>query len=230
MIHPFLEWLGNTKWSVALLESYYVWPLVESTHVLTLALFVGTVLMMDLRLVGAAFRGVPVSAFTGRLLPWTRVGFAVMVVTGLLLFYSSPLRYYHNLFFRIKVILLVAAGLNVWLFHSRIHRRVASWDHDYRAPRAARVAGLVSIVVWTGVVFSGRLVAYNWFDCDIQPQPDWVNWAAGCPAEMIEAEVVEGETVEGETVRDASGVGGTAEAASEIRAVAGGPSSAGGDP
>ena len=187
MIHSFLEWLGNTPWSVALLESYYVWPLVESTHVLTLALFVGTAIMMDLRLVGVAFRGIPVSAFTGRLLPWTRLGFAVMVATGLLLFYSSPLRYYHNLFFRIKVVLLVLAGINIWLFHTRIHRTIHRWDDDFRAPRAARVAGLVSLVVWTGVVFSGRLVAYNWFDCDIQPQPDWVNWVAGCPDLEVEA-------------------------------------------
>lgn len=219
MIHSFLEWLGNTRWSVALLESYYVWPLVESTHVLTLALFVGTVVMMDLRLVGLAFRGVPVSAFTGRLLPWTRVGFAVMVVTGLLLFYSSPLRYYHNLFFRVKVLLLVAAGLNVWFFHSRIHRSVASWGGAFRSPRAARVAGLISVIAWTGVVFSGRLVAYNWFDCDIQPQPDWVNWAAGCPVEKIE----------GEVARDPSGAAVTSEDLSETSAVADG-SAAGGDP
>lgn len=180
MIVSVLEWLGGTKWSVMLLESYYVWPLLESTHVLTLALFVGTALMMDLRLVGVGFRGVPVSSFTGRLLPWTRVGFAIMVVTGLLLFYSSPLRYYHNIFFRVKVVLLVAAGLNVFLFHSRVHRRLAEWDRDARPPRAARVAGIVSLMVWTGVVFSGRLVAYNWFDCDIQPQPGWVNVLAQC--------------------------------------------------
>ena len=186
MIHDVLEWIGNTPWSIALLESYYVWPLVESTHVLTLALFVGTAVMMDLRLVGVAFRGMTVSAFTRRLLPWTRVGFTVMVITGLLLFYSSPLRYYYNLFFRIKVILLVVAGVNAWLFHSRIHRSVDSWDDAFRAPRAARLAGVVSLIAWTGVVFSGRLVAYNWFDCDIQPQPDWVNWAAACPLELGE--------------------------------------------
>jgi hypothetical protein len=187
VIVPFLEWVGSTKWSVMLLESYYVWPLLESTHVLTLALFVGTAVMMDLRLVGIAFPGVPVSAFTGRLLPWTRFGFTVMVVTGLLLFYSSPLRYYHNLFFRVKVLLLIVAGLNVWLFHSRIHLRIAEWDHDSRPPRAARMAGLVSLIAWTGVVFSGRLVAYNWFDCDIQPQPAWVNTLAGCTVESDEA-------------------------------------------
>ncbi|MDH3271427.1 MAG: hypothetical protein OEN56_08860 [Gemmatimonadota bacterium] len=186
MIHEFLEWLGSTEWSVRLLESYYVWPLMESTHVLTLALFVGTAVMMDLRLVGFAFRGVPVSAFTHRLLPWTRLGFAIMLVTGLLLFYSSPLRYYYNLFFRIKVILLIVAGFNIWWFHSRIHRSLEEWENEFRAPRAARMAGVVSLVVWTGVVFSGRLVAYNWFDCDIQPQPDWVNWAAGCRIEPDE--------------------------------------------
>jgi hypothetical protein len=180
VIVSFLEWLGATPWSVALLESYYVWPLLESTHVLTLALFVGTTIMMDLRLVGLAFRGVPASAFTGRMLPWTRVGFGIMVATGLLLFYSSPLRYWYNLFFRLKVVLLAAAGLNVWFFHSRIHRRISEWDDDRPPPKAARVAGIVSLVAWTGVVFSGRLVAYNWFDCDIQPQPAWVNFLAGC--------------------------------------------------
>ena len=180
MIVDFLEWMGSTKWSVMLLESYYAWPLVESTHVVTLALFVGTAFMLDLRLVGIAFRGIPASAFTDRLLPWTRVGFAIMVVTGLLLFYSSPLRYYYNLFFRVKLVLLVLAGANVFLFHSRIYRSIGSWDNDRHPPIAARVAGIVSLVAWTGVVFSGRLVAYNWFDCDIQPQPEWVNTLAGC--------------------------------------------------
>ena len=183
MIRSLLEWLGNTPWSVRLLESLYAWSLVESTHVLTLGLFVGTAVMMDLRLVGLTFGSVPVSEFTGRLLPWTRAGFAVMAVTGLLLFYSSPLRYYHNLFFRIKVLLLIVAGLNVWLFHGRIHRNVAAWDLDAAPPRAARIAGAVSLLVWALVVVSGRLVAYNWFECDLQPQPELVNRVAGCVLE-----------------------------------------------
>lgn len=179
-MRPFLEWLGNTPWSVALLESFYVWPLIESTHVLTIALFVGTAMMMDLRLLGVSFGSVPVSAFTHRMLRWTRGGFAVMVVTGLLIFYSAPLRYYHNVFFRFKVLLLLLVGLNIWLFHGRIHKRVAEWDHDVVPPRAARLAGAVSLLSWTLIVIAGRMIAYNWFDCDIQPQPGWVNWAAGC--------------------------------------------------
>lgn len=176
----FLEWLGGTPWSIALLESFWVWPLVESTHVLSITLFVGTTAMMDLRLLGVAFRSVPVTAFTHRLLPWTRFGFAIMVATGLLLFYSNPLRYYHNIFFRIKLILLVVAGVNVWWFHYRTHREVAKWDDDPVPARSARVAGVVSLFAWAFVVVAGRMIAYNWFDCDIQPQSDFVNWAAGC--------------------------------------------------
>ena len=162
------------------MESLYVWPLLESTHVLSLGLFVGTAVMNDLRLLGWTMREVPVSEVTGRLLPWTRIGFAVMLTTGLLLFYSSPVRYYHNIFFRFKVLLLIVAGLNAFVFHRGIHRRVAEWDNDTQLPRAARVAGAVSLIAWALIVVSGRLIAYNWIDCDIQPQSNLINWAAGC--------------------------------------------------
>jgi hypothetical protein len=180
VLRDFLVWLGETPWSVRLLESYYVWPLIESTHVLTIALFVGTAAMMDLRLLGVSFGGVPASEFTSRMLPWTRGAFAVMVLTGLLIFYSAPVRYYHNVFFRAKMILLVISGLNIWLFHGRIHKRVAEWDVDAVPPRSARIAGAVSLTVWALIVVFGRMIAYNWFDCDLQPQPGWVNWAAAC--------------------------------------------------
>lgn len=182
-IQAFLEWLGRTPWSVALLESLYVWPLLESAHVLTLAVFLGTAAMNDLRLLGLTLRHVPVPEVTGRLLRWTRGAFIVMAVTGLLLFYSNPVRYYHNIFFRVKVVLLIGAGLNAWLFHGRIHRRVAKWQLDTVPPRAARLAGAVSLGVWAAIVIAGRMIAYNWFDCDIQPQPALVNWAAGCPVD-----------------------------------------------
>jgi len=181
-VERFLEWLGNTPWSVALIESLWVWPLLESTHVLTLGLFVGLVMVNDLRLVGWALKRVPVSEVTGRLLPWAQGGFVVMVITGALLFYSDPLRYYHNVFFRFKMLLLIFAGLNAFVFHRKIHRRVAEWEGDAVLPREARIAGAVSLVAWILIVFAGRLIAYNWFDCDIQPQPGWVNWAAACPS------------------------------------------------
>ena len=104
-----------------------------------------------------------------------------MVVTGALLFYAIPVRTYQSIFFRVKVAMLLLAGLNVWLFHSRVepsHRRRGIWRRSH--PSAARVAAVVSLVLWAGIIVAGRMIAYNWFDCDIQPQSDFINWAAGC--------------------------------------------------
>ena len=176
----FVEWLAGTSWSIALHESLYLYPLIESTHVLTLTLFVGLTVMLDLRLLGLAMRHVPVSQVTSRLLPWAKAGFVIMVITGLLLFYAIPVRTYQSIFFRAKVAMLLLAGVNVWLFHSRVERSVADWDLAPTTPVAARVAAIVSLLLWAGIVVAGRMIAYNWFDCDIQPQSDFINWAAGC--------------------------------------------------
>lgn len=175
-----MEWLAATRGSVALHESLYMYPLVESAHVLTLCLFVGTAVMFDLRLLGLTLRQVPVSEVSRRLLPWTAAGFVVMVVTGVLLFYAIPVRTYENIFFRVKVVLLLLAGLNVWVFHRRVQRTRDEWDLAPVPPHGARVAAIVSLTLWAGIIVSGRMIAYNWFDCDIQPQPAIVNWAAGC--------------------------------------------------
>jgi hypothetical protein len=177
---PLLEWLASTRWSIALHESLFMYPLIESTHVIAITLFVGLAVMLDVRLLGITLKQVPVSEMLDRVLPWTKVGFVVMMVTGFLLFYAIPVRNYQNIFFRIKVIMLLLAGLNVWLFHERVEKRVADWDLDPIPPKAARVAAVVSLVLWASIVVAGRMIAYNWFDCDIQPQPDFINWAAGC--------------------------------------------------
>ena len=142
----FLEWLAATPYSVALHESLFMYPLVESTHVLALTLFVGLAVMLDLRLLGLALRQVPVSEVIHRLLPWTKAGFLIMMTTGLLLFYAIPVRNYQNLFFRIKMVMLILAGINVWVFHTRTERSVAAWDLNPITPRGARVAAIVSLL------------------------------------------------------------------------------------
>ena len=129
-----------------------------------------------------------------RLLPWTRVGFVIMVVTGFLLFYAIPVRSYQNIFFRVKVVLLLLAGLNAFLFHSGIFKRVASWDRAIPPPPRARFAGGASLLLWATIIFAGRMIAYNWFDCDRQPQPAWVNWAAGCVVEESATPSTSGES------------------------------------
>jgi hypothetical protein len=157
------EWLGATAGSIALRESAWVYPIIESVHVLGLCVFVGLATLLDLRLVGMAFRTDRVSEVAGRLLPWTLSGFAVMVFTGVMLFYSDPMRFYGNVFFRIKLVLLILAGLNAWVFHATVYLRVAAWDMDAVPPRGARAAGAASLVLWMGVVTTGRMIAYNWF-------------------------------------------------------------------
>jgi hypothetical protein len=179
-VHGFLEWLGQTRRSVALLESLYFWPQLESAHVLMVALFLGTAAFNDLRLLGWGLTRVPTAEITGQLLRITRWAFLVMVITGVLIFYSNPVHYWHNVFFRIKLLLLAVAGLNIALFHGRIHRSVSQWGHMALPPRPARVAGLVSLLAWAGIVVAGRLIAYNWFDCKVSTPPRLIAWAAGC--------------------------------------------------
>jgi uncharacterized protein YacL len=176
---PFCEWLAATSGSIGLHESLYAYPLIESLHVLTLCLFVGMSVLLDLRLLGLALTQVPLTDITNRLMPWMIAGFVVMVVTGALLFYAIPVRSYQNVFFRLKVIFLILAGLNAWTFHNTIYRRVHEWDTDAQAPRRARVAGAASLVLWACIIIAGRMIAYNWFDCDI-PQRPFITWAAGC--------------------------------------------------
>jgi len=122
--------------------------------------------MLDLRLVGLALRRTPFSQVMGQLGPWMAGGFAVMVASGLLLFYAIPVRTYLNIFFRIKVGMLALAGLNAWVFQRSVYRHVAAWDLDARPPRRARVAGWVSLGLWACIVVAGRMIAYNWFDVD----------------------------------------------------------------
>lgn len=181
----FAQWLDTHAWSTALHESFYMYPLIETTHVLTLCLFVGTVVMVDLRLLGLTLREVPVSQVTARLLPYSVVGFVIMFVTGVLLFYAIPVRTYQSVFFRVKLLMLVVAAANVWFFHRRVARDRKRWDDQAVPPLGARLSAVVSISMWCGVIVAGRMIAYNWFDCDRQPQLDFVNWAAGCVVEAI---------------------------------------------
>ena len=179
-VHNLMQWMADTEWSVGLHESRYAYTIIESVHVWTLCLFVGFAILLDLRLLGVTLKRVPVSQMLTRLLPWTKVSFVLMVVSGVLLYYAIPLRTYHNVFFRLKVVLLVLAALNAWVFHEGpIYRRLVEWDVSAVPPRRAKIAGAVSLVLWAAIVFSGRMIAYNWFDCET-PQSAFIDTVAGC--------------------------------------------------
>ena len=162
-LSSFFRWLEATSGSVYIRESIIVYPLIETTHVLTLTLFLGLIALLDLRLLGVGLRGVPVSQVAGRLLPWALFGFALMAISGMLLFYSGPVKAAGNIFFQIKVVMIALTGVNALLFHLTIHKRVAAWDNDPAPPARAKLAGVLSLLLWSGVVICGRMQAYNWF-------------------------------------------------------------------
>ena len=160
-----VEWLGNTSWSIALHESRYVFLVVLMIHVLTVSVFVGTAVMIDLRLLGRTMTRVPASQVVARLLPWSEAGFAVMVVTGALLFYAAPLARYENIFFRAKMVAILLAIINIWVFRRGAYRHVDEWDLDPDPPRQARIAGTISLVLLALIITAGRMMAYQdyWF-------------------------------------------------------------------
>jgi uncharacterized membrane protein len=178
-ISTFVGWLAQTPWSIALHESLYAYTWIETAHVIAITLFVGTIAMVDFRLLGFAWNTVPVSQMTARILPWTVAGFAIMIVTGVLLFYAIPVRSWHSVWFRAKLVLLLVGAVNIFVFHFRVRRDRAAWDTAQRTPLGARISALVSLTVWLSIIVLGRMIAYNWFDCD-KPQSQLIYTAAGC--------------------------------------------------
>src|SRR5260370_37994191 len=114
----FCEWVANTPGSIALHESRWGYSIVESIHVLSLCLFLGMAVILDLRLLGVTMRRTAVSEGVGQLLPWPAAGFPLIVVTGALLFYAIPVRTFPKNLFRVKVGLVISACLHVLFFYS----------------------------------------------------------------------------------------------------------------
>jgi len=165
----FFRWLQETPASIGIRESTWTYPIIESVHVLGLCLFLGFALLWDLRLLNVTLRRVPVSEVQARVMPWTNVGFIIMVISGVLLFYAEPVRFYGNIFFRVKLVAVVLAGLNAGFFHFfTAGNRLVDWDNSPVSPASAKAAGLFSLFLWACVVVFGRFIAYNWFDPIVQ--------------------------------------------------------------
>jgi hypothetical protein len=154
------QWLNDSAVSVWLREGEWPFPIIETIHILGLGLSVGTIMWVDLRLMGLVTKRYRVSEIVGPLEPWAMAGFAVMFVSGLLLFISEPMKCFTTLSFQLKALMRVLTGLNVWYFHAKVYPGVAAWDEAVIAPRPARMVGIVSIVLWFGIIIAGRWTAY----------------------------------------------------------------------
>lgn len=157
----FCQWLDSTRLNAAMRMSLWFFPTFDTIHTLGIVLVAGTIMLVDLRLLGLALRSHPVAAVVERVVPWTLWGFALMFVTGASLFSSEAVKLYHSPAFRIKLVLLALAGLNALIFHRTIYRDVANWDHGSVAPLRARLAGLLSLAFWIAIIVAGRAIAYG---------------------------------------------------------------------
>lgn len=155
------QWLEHTPFATAISESVWLFPLIEGSHILALPLSVGMILMFDLRLLGLAFRSGSTSRMMSDLARWSKVGFAIMFVTGGLLFMTQAGKAYGNGFFRAKLLFLLILGINAAVYQIVFYPRMDQWDASGRTPLGARVCGVLSLVVWIGVIICGRTMAYQ---------------------------------------------------------------------
>jgi hypothetical protein len=160
LIITICTWLEQTAIGTSIRESLWLFPIIETVHIFGIILLVGATSILDLRLMGLTFRDESVSKIAGRFIPWALAGFIIQVTTGFLLFSSEATKMYGNLGFQIKMLLIVVAGINALLFHSIAYQSVGKWEYDPVGPLSARAAGLISILLWFGIVAAGRWIAY----------------------------------------------------------------------
>jgi hypothetical protein len=156
-----LEWLQGTGVAVQIRDGLYTFPLLESIHVVGLALVFGTIAILDLRLLGVASTHRAVSRVMADLLKWTWAAFALTAVTGGLMFITNAVVYFHNTFFRAKMILLVLAAVNMLVFELTARKTIAQWDRSATTPPLAKVVATLSLVIWVGVIVAGRVIGFT---------------------------------------------------------------------
>jgi hypothetical protein len=153
--------IHDTPIGEAMRESAWMFPTMESIHVVALVLVAGTISIVDLRLLGVSSRNRAVTKLSAEMLPWTWSAFVLAVITGGLLFTSNAVKYSENIPFRIKMVLLACAGINMLIFHFLTWKSISNWDNSTATPAAAKLAGALSLLFWIGVVAAGRWIGFT---------------------------------------------------------------------
>jgi hypothetical protein len=161
MYEALLRWLEATTLAQTIAENDLLFPSIEAVHVMAITLVIGTIFIVDLRLLGLASLERAAHRLMGEILPITWSAFALAVVTGLLLFIAKAHSYGTNFFFLGKMVLLALAGLNMLMFHFAAGREAGLWGAGVRPPRGARIAAGLSLTIWLGVVVFGRWIGFT---------------------------------------------------------------------
>ena len=155
-----LTWIDNTQMAETIRVSLWIFPALEIGHVAAIALVLGSIARVDLRLAGLVSRDRSISEVSREMLPWTWLSFAVATLFGVLLFVGQPVRYVEVAFFDAKIILILLAGLNMLVFEHLTRRDMAEWDRDPIPPLRVRLAGGLSLAFWISVLLLGRLIGF----------------------------------------------------------------------
>jgi hypothetical protein len=154
-----LVYLETSGLATLMRQSQWLYPLVEIAHILGFVTLVGSVAMLDLRLLGCS-RSLPVSGMARHLLPWSLGSLLLVVPSGLMMFSAHATEFADNTAFRVKMLLLATAAANAAWFHRTSFRSVGDWNTGVAPPLQSRVAAGVSLALWIGVIGCGRLIAY----------------------------------------------------------------------
>jgi hypothetical protein len=154
-----LEWVESTNLSTALREGALLYPIIGGVHLLGIALFGGMLVMTDLRLLGWAMRRRTVSEILEQFRVWKRAGFVLVVLSGLLLAWAEPLKLYRSLSFWVKMALLVSVGVHALVFRKGVYEDAKALDAGL-TPRA-KLAAALSLILWAGLLVTGRLIAFD---------------------------------------------------------------------
>ena len=142
-------------------ENELLFPWIEAIHVLAVTLVIGSIALVDLRLIGVRALNRAISNISKELLPITWTAFLAAAITGAILFTSNALSYGQNFYFTSKIILLGLAGINMMCFQFIIGKNLDSWNHYQQLPIAARIAGAISLTLWISIIFCGRWIGFT---------------------------------------------------------------------
>lgn len=153
--------IEHSAFAGAIRDSIAAFLIIQSLHLLAMALVFGTIVIIDLRLLGLASVTRPFDRMSADIMKWTWVGFGLSAISGALQFITNAQVYVDNTAFRIKVGLLLLAGLNVLLFQLTAWRTVGEWTRSRRAPGLGRAVAVISLLIWLGVIVAGRMIGFT---------------------------------------------------------------------
>lgn len=160
-LQSLFQQLHDTPVATAIRESGTLFPWIESVHVLAITTVVGSIIIVDLRLLGVASRKRPISRLSAEVLPITWTAFVIAAITGSLLFSSNAVKYSHNTMFLAKMSLLVLAFFNMLAFHAITSRGIERWDAAPTPPTRVRLTGAASLLIWIAVITCARWIGFT---------------------------------------------------------------------